>query len=85
MAPSSLIVSPFIILFVMMCCTRWAYSSGFPSLLGLGTVLARKILTFSGREARSGVSKRPGAMVLTQIPWVLRSLARGSVMPTMAP
>ena len=62
-----------------------AYSSGFPSLDGWGTFLAKKFLTFSGREAKSGVSNRPGAMVTQRIPWEAKSLAIGKVIPTIAP
>ena len=37
--------------------------------------------TFSGSEARSGVSKRPGATVFTRMPVAAKSRARGSVIP----
>jgi hypothetical protein len=43
------------------------------------------IPTFSGREARRGVSKRPGAMVFTLIPTAARSRARGRVIPDTQP
>ena len=64
--------------------------------------------TFSGNDCKSGVSKSPGAMQFTRIPWLARSLigkvgscfkkelneanledisylAKGRVIPTMAP
>lgn len=43
----------------MMDSTSQAYSSGLPSRDGFGIVLAKNILTFSGRDDSSGVSKRP--------------------------
>ena len=59
-APSKRITSPFIILLLTTCSTRAAYSSGYPSLDGQGTFFAKKFRTFSGNEAKSGESKRPG-------------------------
>ena len=43
----------------MMNWTTWANSSGLPSRWGKGMVEARKVCTFSGREAKSGVRNRP--------------------------
>ena len=59
-APSNRITSPFSKGFSTIHCTRWANSPGCPRRLGFGTVLARNVLTFSGRLAKSGVSNRPG-------------------------
>ena len=59
-APSNLTTSPFISGFSTRLCTRWAYSSGVPRRWGKGTVRAKKFLTFSGKDASSGVSNRPG-------------------------
>ena len=39
----------------------------------------------SGKLARSGVLNKPGATVLTRMPWRASSRAMGSVMPTTAP
>ena len=84
-APSSRIVSPFSIGFSTMACTSIAYSAGRPRRCGKGTVEPRNFFTLSGSEASMGVSKRPGAMVITRTPSVLRSRAIGSVIETTAP
>src|SRR6266446_4880665 len=84
-APSSRIVSPFSIAFSMMCRASAANSAGRPRRDGKGTCLPSDVRTGSGRVARSGVSKMPGAIVTTRIPSSARSRATGSVMPTMPP
>ncbi len=65
--------------------TSSAYSSGLPSRLGKGIVAPSASRAGSGSAASSGVSKRPGAIVITRIPRLARSRAAGRVMPTMPP
>ena len=59
---------------------RCAYSGGRPSRRGNGMLAASAWRAGSGSPARSGVSKRPGAIVTTRIPSEARSRAIGSVM-----
>src|SRR5438132_40410 len=84
-APSRRIVSPFSMAFSMISRASAAYSAGRPRRLGNGTCLASEARTGSGSDARSGVSKRPGAIVTTRMPSSARSRATGSVRPTMPP
>src|SRR5258705_160171 len=65
MAPSRRITSPLSIGFSMMWAARAAYSTGRPSRGGKGTCLPSESRAGSGRPASMGVSKRPGAMVMT--------------------
>jgi len=65
-----------------MCIARPANSEGLPSLGGKGTIFPRASRTACGRIASIGVSKIPGAMVITRMPYSAHSLARGKVMPT---
>ena len=48
-------------------------------------LLAERVRVSSGRPASSGVSNRPGAIVITRMPDEARSRAAGSVMPTIPP
>src|SRR5215472_15157085 len=84
-APSNRMVSPLSMLFSMMCCTRAAYSLGWPSRLGNGTCWPRDCRAASGSAPKSGVSKIPGAMVTTRMPSRARSRANGKVIPTIPP
>lgn len=59
MAPSKRITSPFNMGFSAIAVTRCANSAGSPRRDGKGTCLARKLCTFSGNPARSGVANRP--------------------------
>ncbi len=59
MAPSKRITSPLIMGFSAIAVTRCANSAGSPRRDGKGTCLARKLCTFSGNPARSGVENRP--------------------------
>src|SRR6266581_2727862 len=68
MAPSNRIVAPFSILFSMMCCTRAAYSPGWPRRRGKGTCSPSEAIASAGKPANSGVLKIPGAIVTTRIP-----------------
>lgn len=58
-APSKRITSPFNMGFSAIAVTRCANSAGSPRREGKGTCLARKLCTFSGNPARSGVANRP--------------------------
>ena len=84
-APSSRITSPFSISFSTMWRTRAAYSSGRPRREGNGTCCPRESRAGSGSPARSGVSKMPGAIVITRIPFLASSRAMGRVIPTIPP
>ena len=84
-APSSRIVSPLSIRFSTMWQASCAYSAGWPRRRGNGTPAPSAARCSSGSAASSGVSNRPGAIVLTRIPYWLRSRAAGSVMPTTPP
>src|SRR5919202_156231 len=83
MAPSRRIVSPLSITFSTICCTSAAYSSGRPSRGGNGTCCPSEMRAGSGSAARSGVSKMPGAMLMTRMPWRANSRASGRVRPAM--
>jgi hypothetical protein len=76
-------VSPFSISFSKMWRTSAAYSSGRPNRGGKGTCCASEALAASGSAASSGVSKVPGAIVITRTPIRANSRASGSVRPTM--
>ena len=67
-APSSRMVSPFSMRFSQMCFTSAAYSAGFPSRCGNGTLLASDSCASGVKPAIIGVSKMPGAIVTTRIP-----------------
>ncbi len=84
-APSSRMTSPFSIGFATTCATSAPYSAGFPSRDGCGTCSPSDTFASSGRPARSGVSNRPGAIVITRICRPARSRAIGRVIPTMPP
>jgi hypothetical protein len=71
--------------FSTMWATSAAYSRGSPSRAGWGTCAASDPIASSDRLANSGVSNRPGAIVMTRILSRARSRAIGSVMPTMPP
>ena len=62
-----------------------AYSSGRPRREGKGMPAPSAVRASSGRAASSGVSKRPGAIVITRTPREAMSRAAGRVMPTMPP
>src|SRR5438477_671219 len=81
MAPSSLITSPFRIWFSMMWRTSAAYSSGLPRRGGKGTCAPSDARSSSVMPATIGVSKMPGAIVITRTPNFASSRAMGSVMP----
>ena len=70
-------------------CTMWrtsaAYSVGFPKRDGCGTCCPKDSLVASGRPAIMGVSKMPGAIVITRILVRANSLANGNVIDTTAP
>jgi MFS family permease len=85
MAPSRRIVSPLSMGFSTMCAARAAYSAGSPSREGCGIWSPSDFRASSGRPASSGVSNRPGAIVITRIFSRARSRAIGSVIPTMPP
>ena len=82
-APSRRTCSPLKYALVIISTASEAYSSGLPRRLGKGTDAESASLTLSGSDWRSGVSKRPGKMVFTRMPSVMRSRAIGKVMPTM--
>src|SRR5579863_5612041 len=84
-APSSLITSPFSISFSMICFASAAYSSGRPRRGGNGTCWPSEIRAGSGKVPSKGVSKIPGAMVMTRMPSRASSRAMGKVIPTMPP
>src|SRR6185436_2599406 len=84
-APSSRIVSPLSIGFSMIDVAICAYSPGSPSRWGNGIELPSASRASSGSSASSGVSNRPGAIVMTRMPYWARSRAAGTVMPTMPP
>src|SRR5579863_235703 len=84
-APSRRITSPFSIVLVTMCSTRSAYSSGRARRGGNGTCAPSEARTSSDSEASIGVSKMPGAMVITRTPLEESSRATGSVRPTTPP
>ena len=69
-------------LFSMICRTSAAYSSGRPRRGGNGTLAPRESRTSWGMPAIIGVSKMPGAMVITRMPKRASSRAMGRVMPT---
>ena len=83
-APSRRIVSPFSMTFSMMALARCAYSFGMPRRGGNGTILPRESRTSCGMPISIGVSKMPGAMVITRMPLRARSRAIGRVMPATA-
>ena len=56
-----------------------------PSLEGKGTCSPSESHASSGNPAIMGVSKMPGAMVTTRMPWRASSRAMGSVMETTPP
>ncbi len=85
MAPSSRIVSPLSIGFSMMARASWAYSAGFPSRGGNGTILPSASCTSGGMPSSIGVSKMPGAIVITRMPSRDRSRAIASVIATTPP
>lgn len=64
--------------------TAYANSSGFPCL-PKGILLFKASAAFSGKAAPMGVEKGPGAIVLTLILYLARSLAMGRVIPMTAP
>src|SRR5918994_3344348 len=84
-APSRRIVSPFSIRFSTMWQASVAYSSGRPRRLGNGIWAPSSARASWGRAASSGVSNKPGAMVITRTPRLARSRAAGSVRLTMPP
>src|SRR5579859_3661400 len=84
-AASRRIVSPLSIGFSTIAFTSAAYSLGRPRRCGWGTSFASAARTSAGRPASIGVSKMPGAIVITRICWLARSRAIGSVMPTTPP
>ena len=65
--------------------TSDANSSGRPSRGGNGTILPSASCTSGVRLAIIGVSKMPGAIVITRMPERASSRAIGSVMPTTPP
>src|SRR4029077_19448175 len=64
-APSRRIVSPLSIWLGTISGTMRAYSSGRPRREGKGMPSPSAVRASSGRAASSGVSKRPGAIVIT--------------------
>ena len=68
-----------------MCSTSCANSSGTPIRLGNGTIDVSPSFIVSGTNPKIGVSKLPGAIVITRMPSTPRSRAIGSVMPTTPP
>src|SRR5690554_761775 len=84
-APSRRITSPFSMGFSMIWRTSAAYSCGSPRRGGKGTSRARESRTTCDIPAIIGVSKMPGAMVITRIPWRASSRAIGRVMLTTPP
>src|SRR5689334_14719 len=81
-APSRRITSPFIIGLTTISRTSDANSDGRPSRGGNGTILPSASCTSGVRLAIIGVSKMPGAIVMTRMPERASSRASGSVMPT---
>ena len=67
-APSSRITSPFSIGFAMISRTSDANSAGRPSRGGKGTILPSDSAMSGGIAPIIGVSKIPGAMVMTRMP-----------------
>src|SRR5688572_24869784 len=80
-APSRRITSPFKTSFSTMWRTSAAYSSGRPRRGGKGTCAPSDARTSSLIPCSIGVSKIPGAMVITRMPKRASSRAMGSVMP----
>jgi len=80
-APSRRITSPLSISFSMMCFTSAAYSSGCPNREGKGTCAPSEARISSDIPRSIGVSKMPGAIVMTRMPNFASSRAMGSVMP----
>src|SRR6185312_14819368 len=81
-APSRRITSPFSIGLPTISRTSDANSAGLPSRGGNGTILPSASCTSAVRLAIIGVSKMPGAIVITRMPDRASSRAIGSVMPT---
>ena len=69
----------------MICRTKAAYSAGLPSRGGNGTCWPNEARISSDSAPSKGVSKIPGAMVTTRMPWRERSRAAGRVSPTSPP
>ena len=74
-APSRRRTAPLSISFSMMCWARAAYSSGRPRRGGNGACCPSETRTGSGRLASIGVSKIPGAIATTRMPYLASSRA----------
>ena len=84
-APSSLMTSPFSMVFSMPCLTSSANSLAFPARFGNSMTLSKDFLAFSPIIEVIRDSKSEGAIVKTRIPYGARSRASGSVMDLTAP
>src|SRR5579884_4359718 len=84
-APSRRITSPLSIWFSAMCRASAAYSSAFPSRAGNGVCFPSDSRAASGNPAIIGVSKIPGAILITRIWCCANSRAIASVIPTTPP
>lgn len=85
MPPSSLITTPFSMLFSMPSRTILANSSGFPGRSGNSMTLVRLDLTLSLINTVIPLSNKLGAMVTTRTPYLARSLVNGNVKEARAP
>jgi hypothetical protein len=72
-------------LIATMCTTSAPNSSGLPNRLGWGTCAPNDRFNSAGAAASIGVSKVPGAMVMTRMRLLARSRATGSVMAATPP
>jgi len=83
--PSSRITTPFNIEFSIPSRTILANSSGFPGRSGNSITFVKLDLTLSPIRAVMPLSKRLGAIVTILMPYLDRSLVKGSVKEARAP